>query len=468
MTNPQPASFDRPEPLSLSEQAYLVIRARILKGEIPLGGSLSRRKLAAELGISLLPMAEALQRLENDGLVESRPRVGTRVFFPTAREIQEQYEIREALESQSARLYAERSTARERMEMEDRGLRLDAMFNQCFVSQIQDRDFLYAVQSYHLEFHSRIAECGRCGALQQTIEKNQVLTLNWVFDVTASRPPLPPRFHRDLVQILNQGDPEAADAAMRRHIQYGQEAILRVASGEAKTPIPAGGVEADFEEARSLSERAYRTIRDRILRNELELGSALSRRKLAVELGMSLLPVAEALQQLERDGLAESRPRVGTRVYKPTASDIRERFEVREGLESQAARLFTQKASASQRQEMQKMADKMDAMYQARDAGNVSPDFLFDVQNYHSQLHLKIAEYTGAQALHQVLEKNHLLVFTWLSDVAAKRPVLPDGHHRILIDVLCNGTPEEADAAMRVHLRQGRDAILRSFPVANK
>jgi len=60
--------------ISLSEQAYMLIRDRILKGEIPLGAELSRRKLAAELGMSLLPVAEGLQRLENDELVESRPR----------------------------------------------------------------------------------------------------------------------------------------------------------------------------------------------------------------------------------------------------------------------------------------------------------------------------------------------------------------------------------------------------------
>ena len=60
---------------------------------------------------------------------------------------------------------------------------------------------------------------------------------------------------------------------------------------------------------------------------------------------MSLLPVAEAIQRLATDGLVESRPRIGTRVCLPTAQDIRERYEVREALESQSARLFAEKAS---------------------------------------------------------------------------------------------------------------------------
>ena len=107
--HPTPAAARLRGTVSLSEQAYSVIRDRILKGEIALGAPLSRRRLAAELGMSLLPVSEALQALESDGLVESRPRVGTRVCFPTVEEIRERYQVREALESQAARLYAERT-----------------------------------------------------------------------------------------------------------------------------------------------------------------------------------------------------------------------------------------------------------------------------------------------------------------------------------------------------------------------
>ena len=56
--------------------------------------------------MSFLPISEALQRLEHDGLVESRPRAGNRVRVPTAGEILERYQLREALETQSARLFA--------------------------------------------------------------------------------------------------------------------------------------------------------------------------------------------------------------------------------------------------------------------------------------------------------------------------------------------------------------------------
>jgi DNA-binding GntR family transcriptional regulator len=73
----------REERVSLSEHAYHVSRDRIPKGEIAPGDPLSRRKLAAELGMSLLPVAEALQALENYGLVEAGAALGSAFPPPT-------------------------------------------------------------------------------------------------------------------------------------------------------------------------------------------------------------------------------------------------------------------------------------------------------------------------------------------------------------------------------------------------
>jgi len=159
-------------------------------------------------------------------LVESRPRVGTRVCLPSADDIRERYEIREALETQSARLFAERASTRDRLELESMAEDMDAMFNRSAAGPGNDRDFLYAVDTYFMQFHLRIAEGARCPALRQTIEKHHVLIFNWLFDVTARRPPLPPRLHRELTEALNHGIVEEADRTMRAHIHYGLEAIV--------------------------------------------------------------------------------------------------------------------------------------------------------------------------------------------------------------------------------------------------
>jgi DNA-binding FadR family transcriptional regulator len=58
-----------------------------------------------------------------------------------------------------------------------------------------------------------------------------VLILNWLFDLTGRRTPLPPGFHARLADALVSRDAEPADAAMRAHVRYG----LTEVSGQMRT-----------------------------------------------------------------------------------------------------------------------------------------------------------------------------------------------------------------------------------------
>ncbi|MGH9404048.1 MAG: GntR family transcriptional regulator [Terriglobia bacterium] len=215
-------------PASLSERAYLLIRQKILRGEIPLGAPLSRRKLAVQYGMSFLPVSDAIRRLEHEGLVESKPRVGTRVRIPTAQDVRDCYILREALECQSARLFAEKASSQERCELQIMAKRVDSLMKEAN-GEDADPDSVFNAQAYHLSFHMRIAECTGCLALRDTIEKNQILIFNWLYDITA-RLVLPPRRHEELMAAILQGDPQAAETAMREHINYGSNQIQEAIS----------------------------------------------------------------------------------------------------------------------------------------------------------------------------------------------------------------------------------------------
>src|SRR5579863_8350254 len=138
------------------------------------------------------------------------------------------------------------------------------------------------------------------------------------------------------------------------------------------------------------------------------MGAVLSRRRLAAYLGMSLLPISEAVQRLESDGLLESRPQVGTRVRIPTEQNVRDRFIIREALEGQAARLFAERASIEQRQELKLMAEQMDTLFGRLSMDNGDAEFSFAVHSYHFQLHMRIAEYSGCAALQEMIQKNNV------------------------------------------------------------
>jgi DNA-binding GntR family transcriptional regulator len=239
---------------SLAEQAYLSIRERILRGQLALGAVLSRRRLADELGMSMLPITEAVQRLEAEGLLESRPQVGTRVRIPSEQDVRERFIIREALESQSARMFAERATMAQRQELLLMAENLDAVFTR---SQNDDCDpeFLFAVHRYHFQFHMKITEHSGCSALREMIEKNNVLVLNWLYDLSGHQPPPPPRFHRDLVAILNTGDPLAADAAMRQHVRWGIDETVQAIRRTKPSLSPKWRLRGDSASALAGSEK---------------------------------------------------------------------------------------------------------------------------------------------------------------------------------------------------------------------
>jgi DNA-binding GntR family transcriptional regulator len=220
-----------PDNISLTDRAYYAVWDRLLRGELRLGMPVSSRRFAEELGMSHLPVSQALRRLENDGFLESGPRAGTRVRVPTEADIRERYEVREALESQAARLFAARATAVQKRELRRMAKQLDVLFDRSAAGG-RDAAFSYAVHSYHFDLHMKIAQYAACEALRELIERNRILTFNWVYDVAANRRILPTAFHRDLVAVLAGGDEAAADQAMRAHIRYGvEERVRNIRSG---------------------------------------------------------------------------------------------------------------------------------------------------------------------------------------------------------------------------------------------
>jgi DNA-binding GntR family transcriptional regulator len=200
-----------PKNLSLAAEAYNIVRQRILRGELTMGQLISRRKLASELGMSFLPVSEALLRLEFEGLLESRPRAGTRVRIPTIRDVQGHYVVREALEVQAARLFASNATAEERAELQRLAVRVDTM-----AAQVETDRFHYL--SLHEKLHRRVAECARCESLSEAIEKTHALASTWMCVSRPASPEQPKRNHQDLIEALSGGDPTRAADAMRKHI----------------------------------------------------------------------------------------------------------------------------------------------------------------------------------------------------------------------------------------------------------
>ncbi len=84
------------------QRAYAHIRRRLLRGDLRPGTRLVNRSLAREAGTSAIPVREAISRLASEGLVEILPGAGAFVRRTDPREIDQLYDLREALEPLAA------------------------------------------------------------------------------------------------------------------------------------------------------------------------------------------------------------------------------------------------------------------------------------------------------------------------------------------------------------------------------
>jgi DNA-binding GntR family transcriptional regulator len=205
---------------TLADEAYSVIRERIVRGDVGIGQVISRRKIAAELGMSFLPVSEAFLRLEFEGLLESRPRAGTRVRIPSSDDVRGHYIVREALEVQAAKLVAENATMEEFAELIKLAQRVDAIASQAD----GDRPMFLTL---HARLHRRIAECSGCQALCDALEKTAALSSIWLcIGRIVDHAGLPVRRHQDLIEALASRDPQVAAEVMREHIFISQRRML--------------------------------------------------------------------------------------------------------------------------------------------------------------------------------------------------------------------------------------------------
>jgi DNA-binding GntR family transcriptional regulator len=144
------AQIDTLQPIprnTLQEQVHLRIRRGLIDGEFKPGQVLTIRDLARQLGTSIMPVREALQKLTVERVLELLPTRSVRVPILTADAFREICEARMILEGQMARLAAERADSQDIERMDEVG--------QAFNSAKEMRDPTLLLQR-NREFHFAI------------------------------------------------------------------------------------------------------------------------------------------------------------------------------------------------------------------------------------------------------------------------------------------------------------------------
>ena len=207
--------------------------------------------------------------------------------------------------------------------------------------------------------------------------------------------------------------------------------------------------QADSEN--TLSRRVYGILRDDIVADRLKPGERLVRKAIADRLGVSTIPVIEALYMLEIDGYVENRPLVGCRVRTLTIEEIDDDLVLREALECQAARLCAERMTAEEGERLMKRAAQVDRFIRAD-----TPEPTLGNQ-MHFEFHLELGRLSGHRVFGEMLKKVWFQRYMSLNSLKAIRFLpIPDGWHQILVRRLLKGDPDDAERAMREHVQYGR------------
>jgi len=216
---------------TLKQHAYRIIRRRLLNGEFDPGGRLSDDALAKELGISRSPVREAISQLSTEGLAEHRPRSGTYVKQPTLGEMQELYEIREALEGKAAGMAAERMTETQIAKLEQIcGLmrKLAVRCRKC-KDQIADVSLTDQFLANDLDFHLDILQGAGNERMMQLVHDFKLMTRVFSHVPVAHNLGIIARSYRHHVAVLKaikQHDGVLATEWMARHISIARQHVV--------------------------------------------------------------------------------------------------------------------------------------------------------------------------------------------------------------------------------------------------
>lgn len=204
---------------TLPDQAAEILRSAIRSGELRPGQRLVEAELAAQLGVSRIPIREAIRTLERDGLIVSEPGRGASVVSLTDEDVQEIYGLRASLEAYAIELIIE-SSAEAAIEA------LQALVDEMAApSRAGIRDQLMEID---LRFHQALCRLsGNRRLLEAWLRlSDQIRMLLRLKDMVADDSGRLPRGHQRIVDAIRRGDAAAAGDLLRGHIRMSAAQLL--------------------------------------------------------------------------------------------------------------------------------------------------------------------------------------------------------------------------------------------------
>jgi len=189
---------------------------------------------------------------------------------------------------------------------------------------------------------------------------------------------------------------------------------------------------------------------------EIQPGTRLVHQALAKQLGTSAMPVIEALRRLERDGLVNHVPHLGTFTKEFTVDDLQDFFSIRRGLETEACRLFVRRATQAEKQKLQMLNQELNELAIKEDIERfLEADLKF---------HMHIVSCARSPRLKEIIESRHIeeRIFQSAPELKGHGDTAKElvGVHDGIVRAVLDGNEDAAGEAMRCHLVEAEQHYL--------
>jgi DNA-binding GntR family transcriptional regulator len=205
---------------------------------------------------------------------------------------------------------------------------------------------------------------------------------------------------------------------------------------------------------RTKQEFVYGTLRRAILRCELAPGERLTTQEIADQLDVSLIPVREALQLLQSEGLVEISPHIGASVAPISGSSVAEVFTLLEGLELVASRVAALRMTPEDNDVLAALVAEMDVAVERGDYERWG--------ELNTRLHVAIADNTGMPTLREMTERAFDLWYRvqrcFFSEVVLQRVVQSQQDHHAMLGALRGRDEAALEALIKGHNRNAFEA----------
>lgn len=202
------------------------------------------------------------------------------------------------------------------------------------------------------------------------------------------------------------------------------------------------------QERKRLADEVYEQLLEAIQDGSIDSSERLVQEKIAAQLQISRTPVREALLRLEQNGILTSSPNGGFLIHRLTSGEVRELYQARAAVESQAARILASMNNASKNEKLKRTIEREE---------NITSESVRAYFEANRKIHRTMVELTNNRYLIEMFDNiwNRAVSYNLFSAIEKVDLSKSLGDHLSIVEAIESGDPNKALDVVIEHIQKG-------------